>query len=106
MSFFQAVPGIHKTWVWGWTWWAARKVSKGKGKEPDLELGAVQVGQAAAVRRVEKALTDLTYRVAGLEIEKGVKRVSGVSFGGGSSGQVLRRKSFHGPARGVKPHHL
>ena len=42
MSFFQAVPGIHKTWVWDWKRWAARKASMKKGKKPDLELGAVQ----------------------------------------------------------------
>jgi hypothetical protein len=70
MSFFQAVPGIHKTWVWGWEWWAARKASEGKVKEPDLELKAVQVGQAD-LKRLEQALTDLTNRVVELESEKG-----------------------------------
>lgn len=62
MSFFSAVPGIHKTWVRGWEWWAERKArtEKEKGKEPDLELGALRPVTRAQQKEVEDSVANLT----------------------------------------------
>jgi hypothetical protein len=68
MSFFQALPGIHKTWVWAWEWWTSRKASKAKGKAVELErAGSGRGGERAQLVKLKQDLTDLRNRVVILE---------------------------------------
>ncbi|CEJ60995.1 hypothetical protein PMG11_09545 [Penicillium brasilianum] len=102
MAFFQAIPGIYRTWVWAWEWWTSPKESKDKGQAVDLErLGSGRGGRRGQLAKLEKDLGDMNGRVIALELEVGTGRAkaSGVSFAAGSSTPMKRRKSGPLPGR-------